>query len=536
MFKKERKVGLVTELVLARRVALAVLAHIRHTHTRYDELLKETDYVRARKLVEQPCLDILVKWRGDEETGRDVADEIAREVIYLDEDDSMASDSGSSQDGCSDDGEADDFNAIARELVQATPVPVAVTSPPHPVRTGVARVPMRPISNRTTGRYVRKPSRNFHRYELESMRAASSASYRTPPREPAVIGDSLAIPRDTSYRSAMASASAYPDNLGQYDMPRRSPIFNIFPPTIASSGNCQIPSWNQNLSSEQRCSPFRRERVDSHPHAIPASVHGQHIPPDDTRLRDMLVPSIEPPSPSGRVTSHARYTYHRSQKDTALYPSSYHRKSEHPTTTDGTCLPEPSARPYYIVYESGHDYQGHPEPRRAYRLEHESRRSSRPVDHTWDQSFLSRVPSQLPEPTRDRSQPFAIPMSRCTPHPSSSIAFNDRELPYSVENSETFNIRRKEYEDAQNHNVNSQHVQESILRTYCRSRTESRGNEPQIFSSDRSVFTHRLPLSYAKPPSRNYAAPTPIRTSRGDGYVTFPPHLSDHHFVPTDVN
>lgn len=68
---------------LSRRVQLAVIAHIRHTHTRYDLLLRETSWENARKAVESLCLDILVKWRGDEETGRDQLDEVLREIVVI---------------------------------------------------------------------------------------------------------------------------------------------------------------------------------------------------------------------------------------------------------------------------------------------------------------------------------------------------------------------------------------------------------------------------------------------------------------------
>ncbi|KAK4644822.1 hypothetical protein QC761_308320 [Podospora bellae-mahoneyi] len=52
-------VGLAADITLSRRVQLAVLAHIRHNHTRYDKLLKETSWVNARKAVESLCLDYL---------------------------------------------------------------------------------------------------------------------------------------------------------------------------------------------------------------------------------------------------------------------------------------------------------------------------------------------------------------------------------------------------------------------------------------------------------------------------------------------
>ncbi|KAJ6439504.1 mfs monocarboxylate transporter protein [Purpureocillium lavendulum] len=68
-YRGEPPVGLSTSMTLARRVQLAVLAHIRHTHT--------------RRVVQTTCLDFLVKWRGDEETGRDQLEEILREVVVI---------------------------------------------------------------------------------------------------------------------------------------------------------------------------------------------------------------------------------------------------------------------------------------------------------------------------------------------------------------------------------------------------------------------------------------------------------------------
>jgi hypothetical protein len=103
LFHGEPTVGLQADLPLSRRVQLAVLAHIRHTHTRYDKLLRETSWMNARKVVESVCLDVLIKWRGDEETGRDQMDEILREVVILtdseDEGDSSSDDETSEEEG-----------------------------------------------------------------------------------------------------------------------------------------------------------------------------------------------------------------------------------------------------------------------------------------------------------------------------------------------------------------------------------------------------------------------------------------------------
>lgn len=94
---------------------MAVLAHIRHNHTRYDQLLRETSYVNARKAVESLCLDFLVKWRGDEETGRDQLDEILCEVIVISDSESSGSDSDDDSDDSTDDDEEEDESSDATE-------------------------------------------------------------------------------------------------------------------------------------------------------------------------------------------------------------------------------------------------------------------------------------------------------------------------------------------------------------------------------------------------------------------------------------
>ncbi|KAI0484286.1 hypothetical protein GGR56DRAFT_679719 [Xylariaceae sp. FL0804] len=112
-FNGKYKVGTAAELSLARRVQLAALAHIRHTHTRYDELLKEASWPDARKATQQPCLDIIVKWRGDEETGRDQLDEILREVIEISDSEDDSEDDGEEDSSGSDDAHVRNARALS---------------------------------------------------------------------------------------------------------------------------------------------------------------------------------------------------------------------------------------------------------------------------------------------------------------------------------------------------------------------------------------------------------------------------------------
>lgn len=85
--KGQRKVGTASELPLARRAQLAVVAHIRHLYTDYDKLLKSGSFHDARSTVEQPTLAKLVAWRGDDENGQKVLEDVFREVIVISDDD-----------------------------------------------------------------------------------------------------------------------------------------------------------------------------------------------------------------------------------------------------------------------------------------------------------------------------------------------------------------------------------------------------------------------------------------------------------------
>lgn len=69
-----------------RRAQLAVVAHIRHTYTEYDALLRQVQYNEARRRVEKPCLDRLIQWRGDDDDAGDM-DDVLREVIVIPDDD-----------------------------------------------------------------------------------------------------------------------------------------------------------------------------------------------------------------------------------------------------------------------------------------------------------------------------------------------------------------------------------------------------------------------------------------------------------------
>ncbi|KAI1953677.1 hypothetical protein LOZ57_000018 [Ophidiomyces ophidiicola] len=116
--KGKRKVGTAVELPLARRAQLAVVAHIRHVYTKYDNLLKLTSFQEARAAVEEPCLAKLVQWRGDDESGETVLEDVFREVIVISDDE----DEDLSEDGDHPEGDRDSSveiissNTVVKEL------------------------------------------------------------------------------------------------------------------------------------------------------------------------------------------------------------------------------------------------------------------------------------------------------------------------------------------------------------------------------------------------------------------------------------
>lgn len=92
------RVGNAKELSLARRVQLAVVAHIRHTYTDYDKMLKTGSWMEARQKVEHVSLAKLKEWRDETGEQSNEIEDTFREVIVLDDDEDETSDEGDTSD------------------------------------------------------------------------------------------------------------------------------------------------------------------------------------------------------------------------------------------------------------------------------------------------------------------------------------------------------------------------------------------------------------------------------------------------------
>ncbi|KAK0634938.1 hypothetical protein B0T17DRAFT_586596 [Bombardia bombarda] len=315
--KGEPLVGLAADLTLSRRVQLAVLAHIRHTHTRYDQLLRETSYVNARKAVESLCLDILVKWRGDEETGRDQLDEILCEVIVIsdsesdgddeDDDDEDQSSDSSSVHEVSDDG-------IGKHGLPRQPAPL-------PASRNVAPIDTRPPERRAT----KRAQRNFTRYQAvrdqawhqaierqrgenhQRVRSADMTMTRPPNNGPQVYrpaefqqtnpeNRALQYPREAPHQGRQHSRNNSFHRTEPVNDNGERPRNNGTMQRTVSSGLYRLPEEirTQRMPPTNGSGPSVGPRTSLYPG--PEVERVRHYNQD---LQDHIVKSIEPNSPDG---------------------------------------------------------------------------------------------------------------------------------------------------------------------------------------------------------------------------------------------
>lgn len=208
--KGQGKVGTASELSLIRRAQLAVVAHIRHVYTDYDKLLRQTHYREARNLVEKPTLRKLVEWRGDDEDGKKVLEDVFREVVVISDDE----DSGEEEDEA-----MNQVRDVSVEVVSSnTKADHFDPDPPVLEYPAIRRRPDDPHSGRRRPshyEYIAAPSRNeqpknkdkssrrgFSRYQAWNE---AREQYRANPTDALVINErpvafaapETAFPRDT---------------------------------------------------------------------------------------------------------------------------------------------------------------------------------------------------------------------------------------------------------------------------------------------------------------------------------------------------
>ncbi|QUC21892.1 uncharacterized protein UV8b_06133 [Ustilaginoidea virens] len=327
--KGEQPVGFSDDIPLARRVQLAVLAHIRHSHTRYDDLLKEAGWQAARKAVEELCLDILVKWRGDEETGRDQLDEILREVVIISD-----SEDGESDDETSDGSSSEESGSSAS---------VSITQPPNPglQNSVVGTDPVSAPATRTARNLVqatgqssaqptdaspkpqRKNQRGFKRY----YRAWQEAILRS--REPGESSSGFTTTDDAEYDPMHPQIytghgeACWPQPMAHNVFPYERPAPFVGYQVSNGRDNRISPSYPRPVDSTCFANHAGEAQPGRNGLAAAASYEDQArgpsassriLSPNTHRLRDVLVPSIEPASPETMKPAFIRTVPPRNQE------------------------------------------------------------------------------------------------------------------------------------------------------------------------------------------------------------------------------
>ena len=280
--KGEPPVGLSKNMTLARRVQLATLAHIRHNHTRYDDLLRETSWINARKVVERLCLDFIVKWRGDEETGRDQLDEILREVVVISDSEGSNSDSDSDSDSeQATDESSDDFNHPQSHNV------AALVSREYSSAPGRSHLTpdMNNLSRRGHHIEHKKHQRGFKRYRAwEEAIQRNHGSATHPQRCPSGQGASVHLAPAIRLVEESRSGLSHPHTTGS--------------PSLRYVDRTQI-SPQQTYHANDVTYPL----LHHHQHEAPQTGWTGHLASADVAhsmdafSQDRVIPSIEPPSP-----------------------------------------------------------------------------------------------------------------------------------------------------------------------------------------------------------------------------------------------
>ncbi|KAL1838334.1 hypothetical protein VTJ49DRAFT_2795 [Mycothermus thermophilus] len=324
---KDSRVGLASHLPLSKRVQLAVLAHIRHNHTRYDDLLQEkkAPYAMVRKAVMPVCLDILLKWRGDEETGRDQLDEILCEVIEISDSESEESDESDEDDGSDDDEESSESSSV-----EEIPADRAAVDERPAARVTIAPLGALPASRPANNVGVEERSRASHapqkvtKSSTQDKRAAKW-SRRGFNRYQAVLDEALERRRQQQAQEAFQPDGAVrsvddPQSWSSADRSRPDPSWTgrgsaepsyhahrsygtPLPVGVEPSGyGSRVGEWQQPLVAREpyRASPMATIRETPPPRTRPllaAPAEVERVSYQGQDLKDYLVPSIEHASP-----------------------------------------------------------------------------------------------------------------------------------------------------------------------------------------------------------------------------------------------
>lgn len=163
-----------------------MVAHIRHLYTDYDRLLKQKSFHEARSEVEQVTLTKLIAWRGDDENGQTVLEDVFREVIVIsDDDDSETEDEGPVPAGTNDQS-VGILSSSRTQEIQTQPISAVHVTAQDPLREPSEEAPpgFRIVTRAPAQNSINR--RGFNRYQawnraLNRYRAEANGVAQVPP-------------------------------------------------------------------------------------------------------------------------------------------------------------------------------------------------------------------------------------------------------------------------------------------------------------------------------------------------------------------
>ena len=157
-----------------------MVAHVRHLYTDYDRLLRQGSFQEARSAVEQPTLAKVVAWRGDDENGETVLEDVFREVIVISDDEDSETEEESTTTDTRDYSVEILSNPARTHEVQTQPISADLVTSQDPTRelseeAGpgfriISEMPAQKIIDRRGFSRYQAWNRALHRYRAEVQR------------------------------------------------------------------------------------------------------------------------------------------------------------------------------------------------------------------------------------------------------------------------------------------------------------------------------------------------------------------------------
>jgi hypothetical protein len=163
-----------------------VVAHIRHLYTDYDRLLKQKSFHEARSEVEQVTLTKLIAWRGDDENGQTVLEDVFREVIVISDDDDSETEDEGPVPAVTNGQSVEILSSSQRQEIQTQPISAVNVTVQDPLREPSEEAPpgFRIVTRAPAQNAINR--RGFNRYQawnraLNRYRAEANGAAQAPP-------------------------------------------------------------------------------------------------------------------------------------------------------------------------------------------------------------------------------------------------------------------------------------------------------------------------------------------------------------------